>query len=175
MDKSLFEEATTLMFMAFSPIKPTDKLSVFFHFFQNEKPSLIAKTAEYCAKTCSRFPSVAEFSEKMNHCKALLKNEDSQIQHYCNICDQIGLVSLLNTKDDTYYAYRCSCSLGTKYAHFRPYLEALKEKEAYILYRTNDISIHQKKLELAVKFLERLKIHLPQRIKNRILGNDIPF
>lgn len=178
MNRDLFEEALELMFKAFSPPKPADKMDVYYHFFAKQKPSHLARTAELCARSCQRFPPVEEFSEKLRIIKSTMLAEESPEEFECDTCSSTGFVIIRSYLDGSTVACKCECVLGAKYGRLKLYSDVVSEENTYFVDNVTDINNNKSIYERGLEFLKQFRINIPNKIKAIIkqdIDLEVPF
>lgn len=109
-----FKISTELMFQAFAPIKPTDRLRALYEFFKLEEREDIYHTAKVISFEHERFPSPMIFGSVLKRIKERrLKNKPQSVIE-CSWCKSSGALTVRDG-EGLLWAYRCNCANGSKF------------------------------------------------------------
>lgn len=113
-----FTKATKLLFDAFTPIKPVDRLRALYEFFSMEHYTDVLQASRTIAHDSERFPTIRFFGDCIQRFKQQRQVKDKATTTIsCQYCEGQGVVTAIDTNKYT-YAYRCHCANGSNYANF---------------------------------------------------------
>src|SRR6185503_19870432 len=115
-----FRIATELMFQAFTPIKPTDRLRALYEFFKHEKPDDIRSTARSISIEHERFPTIQAFGFSLKSIKERRERNNPSPKIACKWCYGDGRVCAIDEKGYS-WSYRCNRDNASSFKNYPPW------------------------------------------------------